>query len=121
MSNIQHYILIGNKRYGYTMAPARQYTTIVVKEAGLKLKVPNEQVPQVLAELARQIIANRETAEAQSEVLRFRVTPSEKQQIESAAIEAGFSSVSAYLRQVAVHGETEVTIGSEGIEIKKKE
>lgn len=103
MSNsIQHYILIGNKRYGYTMAPAKQYTTIVVKEAGLKLRVPNDQVPQVLGELARQIIANRETTEVQSELLRFRVTPTEKQQIEQAAISAGFNSVSAYLRNVAL-------------------
>jgi len=115
MSNIQHYILIGNKRYGYTMAPAKQYTTIVVKEAGLKLRVPNDQVPQVLGELARQIIANRDVAEAQSEVLRFRVTPTEKQQIEQAAIEAGFNSVSAYLRNVAV-GELDETLP-----IKKKE
>ena len=107
MSNIQHYILIGNKRYGYTVAPTKQMTTIVVKEAGIKLRVPNDRVPQVLGELARQIIAQRQQSEAQSEVLRFRVTPSEKQQIEEQATSNGFNNVSAYLRSVAVHGGVE--------------
>lgn len=103
MSNdIQHYVLIGNKRYGYTMAPTRQYTTIVCKEAGLKLRVPNEQVPQVLGELAKQIIQNRQVGEAQSEVLRFRVTPTEKAEIEEAAMKAGYNNVSAYLRARAL-------------------
>lgn len=102
MSDYQHYILIGNKRYPYTVAPTRQYTTIVCKEAGLKLRVPNDQVPQVLGELAKQIIQNRQVGEAQSEVLRFRVTPSEKADIEQAAMDAGYSNVSAYLRAKAL-------------------
>ena len=105
--NIQHYVLIGNKRYGYTMAPAARsqgYTTINCKEAGLKLRVPNEQVPQVLGELAKQIINSRTATEAQSEVLRFRVTPSEKLEIEQSAMDAGFTNVSAYLRAVALEG-----------------
>jgi len=86
------------------MAPtkARGYTTINCKQAGLKLRVPNEQVPQVLGELARQIIANKEQGESQSEVLRFRVTPAEKQQIEQKAHDDGFENVSSYLRYVAV-------------------
>ena len=108
MSDIQHYVLIGNKRYGYTMAPTKTqgYTTINCKEAGLKLRVPNDQVPAVLGELAKQIIAARQVGEAQSEVLRFRVTPTEKAEIEQAAMDAGFNSVSAYLRAQALGEET---------------
>lgn len=102
MSEIRHYILVGNKRYDYTMAPAQRYTTIVCKGAGIRVRVPNEQVPQVLGELARQIVASREESEAQSEVLRFRVTPTEKREIEQAAMEAGYDNVSAYLRNKAL-------------------
>jgi len=86
------------------MAPtkARGYTTINCKEAGLKLRVPNDQVPQVLGELAKQIIANRQQNEAQSEVLRFRATPSERAAIEQSAIKEGYANVSAYLRAKAL-------------------
>ena len=101
--NIQHYVLIGNKRYGYTMVPkSKGYTTINCKEAGLKLRVPNDQVPQVLGELAKQIIANRQQGEAQSEVLRFRTTPSERAAIEQSAMKEGYTNVSAYLRAKAL-------------------
>lgn len=104
MTDIRHYILVGNKRYHYTMAPARSYTTIVCDGAGISVRVPNEQVPVVLGELARHIISAREQGDAQSEVLRFRVSPAEKQRIERSAMESGYANVSAYLRAVALEG-----------------
>ena len=80
MSEVRHYILVGNKRYDYTMVPAQRYTTIVCKGAGIRVRVPIVQVPQVLGELAREILSSREQA----------------------AMEAGFDNVSAYLRNKAL-------------------
>ena len=102
MAIIKHYILVGNKRYDYTLEPARSHTTIVCRGANLNQRFSNDQIPAVLTQLAREIMLARSEAAAQSEVMRFRVTPDEKQMIEQRALDAGFDNVSAYLRYVAL-------------------
>lgn len=101
-TKITHYILVGNKRYEYQLRPAKDNTTIICEGAGIRASFPNEQVPTVLAELAKAIVAAKQEAEAQSEVMRFRVTPSEKQLMEKRALALGFPNMSAYLRAVAL-------------------
>jgi len=54
-------------------------TTIICEGAGIRAQFPNEQVPIILAELAKAIMQAKQEVEAQSEVIRFRVTPTEKQ------------------------------------------
>ncbi len=101
-TKITHYILVGNKRYEYTLQPKREYTTIICEGAGIRAQFPNEQVPTVLAELAKAIMQARQDVEAQSEVIRFRVTPTEKQLMEKRAMALGYENMSAYLRAVAL-------------------
>ena len=101
-TRITHYILVGNKRYEYSLQPAKGSTTIICEGAGIRAQFPNEQVPLVLAQLAKEIMHARQEVEAQSEVLRFRVTPSEKQMMEKRALALGFKNMSSYLRAVAL-------------------
>jgi len=44
----------------------------------------------------------KQEVEAQSEVIRFRVTPTEKQMMEKRALALGFKNMSSYLRAVAL-------------------
>jgi len=101
-TKITHYILVGNKRYEYSLQPKAQTTTIICEGAGIRAQFPNEQVPIVLAELAKAIMQAKQEVEAQSEVIRFRVTPTEKQMMEKRALALGFKNMSSYLRAVAL-------------------
>lgn len=104
MSVRKHYVIIGNRRHGYTLRPSRRVTVLVCKSADIDARFPNDEIPRILAELPQRILEQRqrEAREQQSEVLRFRVTPTEKQRVEQRAYEAGFDTVSAYLRAVAL-------------------
>lgn len=104
MSIQKHYIIIGNRRHGYTLYPAQKVTTLVCKSANISGRFPNDQIPNILTELPRIILEQYETfeSEPQTEVLRFRVSESEKEQIELNASEAGYGYVSAYLRDVSL-------------------
>ena len=102
MTSITHYILVGNKRYEYTLKPKGQTTTIICEGAGVRAQFPNEEVPQILTHLAKQIMIAKKEAESQSEVLRFRVTPNEKQLMERRAMALGYENMSTYLWAVAL-------------------
>ena len=56
----------------------------------------------MLVQLPRIIVRNISHSEAQSEVLRFRVTPIEKEQIIKNAVDAGYNNVSAFIRDIAL-------------------
>jgi len=104
MSVQKHYIIIGNRRHGYTIKPARKVTLLICESANIAARFPNDEIPNILAELPRIILEQYDTLESepQNEVLRFRVSETEKGQIEENAYNAGYEYVSAYLRDVAL-------------------
>ncbi|PCI28305.1 hypothetical protein COB52_03840 [Candidatus Kaiserbacteria bacterium] len=97
----KHYIIIGNNRHGYTLQPARKVTTLICRSANIEARFPNDEIPRILAELPN-IILERGVLSVQDQVLRFRVSEEEKIQIEHNAVENGYESVSAYLRDLAL-------------------
>jgi len=99
---VKHFLVIGKKRYDYELQPARRFTLLVVRDAGIEERIPNEDIPKILLKLPEIIMEAREESIKQSEVMRFRVATEEKQEIERQAYENGFESVSAYLRAVAL-------------------
>lgn len=103
MSVRKHYIIIGNQRHGYTLQPARKVTMVICKSANIEAQYPNDEIPALLAGLPQTIehYAGVST-EPQTQVLRFRATESEKDQIEQNAYDAGYENVSAYLRDTAL-------------------
>ena len=100
MVSMKHYIVVGNRKYEYILEPARTRTNLVCEGAGIEQKYSNNEIPAILANLPSIIIsfAEAQSEQVQSEALRFRVTPAEKEQIALAAYDAGFDSMSAYLR-----------------------
>lgn len=99
MAVLKHYIIIGNRKYEYVLEPTRTRTMLVCEGAGINERFDNSEIPMVLANLPNIIIKlAEEAAGLQSEALRFRVTPAEKEQIMRSAYEAGYDNVSAYLR-----------------------
>jgi len=98
-TGMKHYIVVGNRRYEYVLEPARSRTQLVCDGAGIKQKYSNSEIPAILANLPNIIIELAEqSAVVQSEALRFRVTPAEKEQIALDAYDAGYDNMSAYLR-----------------------
>jgi hypothetical protein len=96
---IKHYIIVGNKKYEYILEPARTRTRVVCEGAGIRQKYSNNEIPAVLAQLPQIIVRiNEQNTGVQSEALRFRVTPAEKEQIMQDATKAGYTNMSAYLR-----------------------
>ncbi len=101
--SVKHVIVIGKKKYDYELQPARRFTVLVLRELGIEERVPNEELPKILLKLPEIIMRSREDESSkQSEVMRFRVSPEEKTEIERMAFENGFESVSAYIRAVAL-------------------
>lgn len=98
MQQLKHYVIIGNRKYGYTLTPTRRVTTLVCRSANINDRFANDEIPRVLSNLPRLILDALNAAETQSEVMRFRVTPEEKEQIAHNAIESGFDNISAYIR-----------------------
>lgn len=105
MSVRKHYIIIGNRRHGYTLSPARKLTLLVCKSADIAERFPNDEIPKILAQLPRIIGERRQLQEAQSEVMRFRVSRAEREAIEQRALASGYDTISAYLRDVALQKE----------------
>ena len=103
MKNIKHYITINNKKYFYTLNPAKKNTTFAeCKEANIKQEFLNEDIPELLNDLPNLILAEKKYKKQQSELIRFRVSPEDKENIEKKAVKKGYTSVSGYLRDLAL-------------------
>lgn len=99
MAMLKHYIIVGNRKYEYVLAPSRTRTMLVCEGAGINARYDNSDIPRVLAGLADTILRlSEEVADGQSEALRFRVTPAEKERIMRDAYDGGYETVSSYLR-----------------------
>lgn len=103
MKNIKHFITIGNKKYFYILEPTKKGSTLVKCEAAnIQQEFLNEDVPELLNDLPNLILAEKEYKKQQSELIRFRISPEDKKQIEKIAVKKGYASVSGYLRDLAL-------------------
>ena len=103
MKNIKYFITINNKKYFYTLKPSKKGSTLVEYEAAnMKQEFLNEDIPGLLNDLPKLILAEKKYKTQQSELIRFRIAPDDKKQIEKIAITKGYTSVSGYLRDLAL-------------------
>lgn len=103
MKNLKHYFTINNKKYFYTLKPAKKGTTLVECEAAnIKQEFLNEDIPKLLNDLPNLILAEKKYKKQQSEMIRFRISPEDKKQIEKMAVKKGYNSISGYLRDLAL-------------------
>ncbi len=99
----KYFITINNKKYFYTLKPIDNEATFVECEAAnIGQEFLNEDVLNLLIDLPNLILAEKEYKQAQSEMIRFRVSPEDKKTIEKKAIKEGYSSISGFLRDLAL-------------------
>jgi uncharacterized protein (DUF1778 family) len=99
----KHYITINNKKYTYELSPASKETSHVICEAAnINQEFLNEDVPELLNDLANLILAEKDYSKTQSAVIRFRVSVNDKKLIEKNAAKKGYASVSSYLKDISL-------------------
>ena len=100
--NLTHSITIHNKKYPYSLKPAKKKTFIECKAANIAQEFLNEDVPALLNDLPNLILAEKKYQEKESAVIRFRIDSLDKKMIEQKAAKKGYSSVSGFLRDLAI-------------------
>ncbi len=100
---IKYFITINNKKYFYTLNKIDKDTSLVACEAAnISQAFLNADIPNLLNDLPNLILAEKDYNKQQSEMIRFRVSPEDKKQIEKKALKKGYQSVSGFLRDLAL-------------------
>jgi hypothetical protein len=103
MKTTKHVIVVNNKKYPYTLRKdGGDATRIECAGANISQTFLNEDVSALLQDLPNLIVAEKKYTSSSKEVLRFRITTRDKKDIEKKAVQKGYSSVSEYLRAVAL-------------------
>ena len=90
---------VKNKKYSYAFEKKRGgVVRVTCKAAKVDQDFLAEDFSSFLLDLPALIVAEQEYSDTQDSVIRFRVTPTAKKQIEKKAMENGYSSVSEYAR-----------------------
>lgn len=104
MKKISATITIHNKKYAYSLEEKKNDAVFIVcKDANIAQEFLAEDVASLLIDLPNLIMAEKEYKKAQSEVIRFRISSKDKNKIEEKAVKEGYSSVSNYMRHLALH------------------
>ena len=79
-----------------------QMSHVICEAANISQDFLNEDVPALLQDLPNLIIAEKNYNNKQEEVIRFRISLEDKKLIEQKALKNGYTSVSGYLRDLAL-------------------
>ena len=103
MELFHHTITLNNKRHKYTIKPInKEEVHFKCGSAGIDQRFLAEDIPALLTDLPNLIIAEKLYQEGEKRVIRFRVSEEEKKKIEQRAAKAGYPTVSAFLRNLAL-------------------
>ena len=103
MKKVSANITVNNKRYTYSLEEKRNGRVFFVcKAANIAQEFLAEDVIGLLIDLPHLIIVEKEYLKKQSEVIRFRVSSTDKHIIEKKAVKEGYESVSDYMRHLAL-------------------
>lgn len=104
MKKIVSSITVHNKKYEYSLEEKKGNKIFVTcKAANIAQDFLAEDVANLLIDLPNLIIAEKEYGKKQSEVIRFRISPMDKNKIEKRATQKGYDSVSDYMRHLALN------------------
>jgi hypothetical protein len=96
-------VTVKNTQYPYLLEKKQGgIVRMVCKAANIDQEFLAEDVSELILDLPALIIAEQQYETTQDTVIRFRVSARDKQRIEKKAIEKGYSSISQYLRDVAM-------------------
>lgn len=102
---VKHFVTVGNTKYFYTIKPGKKgVTSVKCEAANIAQEFLNEDIPELLNDLPKLILAEKDYKKSQNEVIRFRVSSEDKEKIEKKAVKKGYSSVSGFLRDLALKG-----------------
>lgn len=93
---------IKNKKYGYTLKVGKKLTVVKCEAANIDQDFLNEDIPLLLKDLPELIISEQKYQKGKDTVMRFRISPEDKKLIEKKALAHGYSSVSTFLRALAL-------------------
>lgn len=100
---IKHYVTVNNRKFFYTMKKVGKDSCFIECEAAnIAQEFLNVDVPALLNDLPHLILAEKEYHKQQSEVIRFRVSPEDKKEIELKALKNGYHTISGFLRDLAL-------------------
>ena len=96
-------VTVKNKIYPYSLERTKAGTIrFIAKSAKIDQEFLAEDVSEIILDLPNLIVAEQTYEKDNLNTIRFRVTPSDKAKIDKRAMEKGYSSVSAYLRDLAL-------------------
>jgi len=103
MSPFKHSVTINNKKYEYIIKPInKKLVFFECPGARISQKFEAEDIPELLVDLPDIILSIIEFDKKQNNVIRFRVSSEEKNAIQKKAVKAGYSTISAFLRALAL-------------------
>jgi hypothetical protein len=96
-------VTVQNKKYSYILTKKnREEVHVKCEAANVDQLFAAEDIADLLIDLPNLILAEKEYQKKQSDVIRFRISPQDKIKIERKAVKEGYSSVSEYMRNLAL-------------------
>lgn len=103
MEPFEHILKMGRKRYPYSITPINRKTVYFeCKAAGIAQEFLVQDIPNLLMELPELILSEIEFNKTYNQMIRFRITSEEKQQIQKNALKKGYNNISAFIRDLAL-------------------
>lgn len=96
-------VTVKNRQYPYTLERKRKGVLhLECRAAKIDQEFLSEDVSELILDLPNLIIAEEEYESKGDTVVRFRVSAADKRRIEEGAVRKGYTSISAYLRDLAL-------------------
>lgn len=103
MEPFKHSITFNNKRYIYTIKPVdHEMVFFECKDAGIAQEFLAEDIPALIMDLPELILIEKRFQKKRKEMLRFRISPEDKNEIQKRAAKAGYNTISAFLRDLGL-------------------
>jgi hypothetical protein len=103
MEPFKHSVTINNKKYEYTIKPINKRTVFFeCPGAHISQEFLASDIPALLVDLPDIILSLVELQKKQDNVIRFRVSSAEKNVIQKKAAKAGYPTISAFMRGIAL-------------------
>jgi len=104
----KHYVGVGNRKYIYSLKPYKdddfegEVVFFECDAANISQSFLKEDISALLVDLPELILEEKAYRNKQKDIIRFRVAVDEKKAIEKKAAKMGYSSVSSFLRDLAL-------------------
>lgn len=103
MGPFEHSVKVGNKRYVYTITPInKREVHFECPGAEISQRFLASGIPALLIDLPELIQMAKEFDSEYAQIIRFRLTTEQKNQIQKNAIKNGYNNVSAFIRDLAL-------------------